>query len=183
MIEVSIISPVYKAANIVDKLVEEIVKYASEITTHYEIILVEDGCPENSWEKIEENCKKNNKVKGVKLSRNFGQHFAITAGLTESKGDYVIVMDCDLQDNPKYIIDLVNKAKSGFNIVYTSKLERKHSVFKNTINGSKSIFPTDFFSFFERSSIIGYSYFIDSDFGNPRNFSCHFWLKTKPFFF
>lgn len=131
MIEISIISPVYKAANIVDKLVEEIVKYVSEITSNYEIILVEDGSPDNSWEKIEENCKKNGKVKGVKLSRNFGQHFAITAGLNESKGDYVIVMDCDLQDNPKYIIDLVNKAKSGFDIVYTSKLERKHSVFKN----------------------------------------------------
>jgi len=131
MIEISIISPVYKAANIVDKLVEEIVKSVSEITSNYEIILVEDGSPDSSWEKIEENCKKNSKVKGVKLSRNFGQHFAITAGLNESKGEYVIVMDCDLQDNPKYIIDLVNKAKSGFDIVYTSKLERKHSVFKN----------------------------------------------------
>jgi dolichol-phosphate mannosyltransferase len=131
MIEISIISPIYKAGNIVDKLVEEIIKSVSEITSNYEIILVEDGSPDNSWEKIEENCKKNGKVKGVKLSRNFGQHFAITAGLTESKGENVIVMDCDLQDNPKYIIDLVNKAKLGFDIVYTSKLERQHSVFKN----------------------------------------------------
>ena len=131
MIEISIISPVYKAGNIVDKLVEEIIKSVSEITSNYEIILVEDGSPDNSWEKIEENCKKNGKVKGVKLSRNFGQHFAITAGLTVSKGENMIVMDCDLQDNPKYIIDLVNKAKLGFDIVYTSKLERQHSVFKN----------------------------------------------------
>lgn len=131
MIEISIISPIYKAGNIVDKLVEEIIKSVSEITSNYEIILVEDGSPDNSWEKIEENCKKNGKVKGVKLSRNFGQHFAITAGLTVSKGENVIVMDCDLQDNPKYIIDLVNKAKLGFDIVYTSKLERQHSVFKN----------------------------------------------------
>ena len=131
MIEISIISPVYKAGNIVDKLVEEIIKSVSEITSNYEIILVEDGSPDNSWEKIEENCKKNGKVKGVKLSRNLGQHFAITAGLTVSKGENMIVMDCDLQDNPKYIIDLVNKAKLGFDIVYTSKLERQHSVFKN----------------------------------------------------
>lgn len=131
MIEISIISPVYKAEKIVDKLVQSIVESVSVITPNYEIILIEDGSPDNSWSKIEENCKNNTLVKGLKLSRNFGQHFAITAGLIEAKGNYVIVMDCDLQDNPIYIKELYEKAKMGFDIVYTIKKERNHSWFKN----------------------------------------------------
>src|SRR5687767_1476746 len=94
---ISVVSPVYKAEGIVDKLVSSIVEELSRITENYEIILVEDGSSDRSWQKIEENCFKNPRVKGIKFSRNFGQHSAITAGLKESTGDYIVVMDCDLQ--------------------------------------------------------------------------------------
>jgi polyisoprenyl-phosphate glycosyltransferase len=128
---ISIVSPVYQAEGIVDELVKRIREEVTRITEDYEIVLVEDGSPDQSWEKIEENCKADKRVKGSKLSRNFGQHYALSAGLKESSGEYVVVMDCDLQDNPKYIPTLVDKAKEGFDIVYTVKKIRKHGVIKN----------------------------------------------------
>lgn len=129
--KLSIVSPVYRAEKIVDELVKRISSEARKITQDYEIILVEDCGPDNSWGKIEENCRKDSKVKGIKLSRNFGQHYAISAGLTASKGDYVIVMDCDLQDDPVYFKHLLDKVKEGNEIVYTYKKQREHGFLKN----------------------------------------------------
>ena len=71
------------------------------IATQFEIILVEDGSRDQSWQKIEKICATHKAVTGLKLSRNFGQHNAIAAGLRVSKGDWVVVMDCDLQDDPQ----------------------------------------------------------------------------------
>jgi len=132
---ISVVSPVYQAEEIVDELVKRIKKEITKITDTYEIILVEDGSLDKSWQKIKENCKADKRVKGIKLSRNFGQHYAISAGLKESSGDYVIVMDCDLQDNPKYIPDLLSKSKEGYDIVFTIHKERKHGKLKNFFSG------------------------------------------------
>ena len=129
--KLSVVSPIYKADTIIDRLVEEITVSIQQITNSFEIILVEDGSPDNSWEFIQSNCNKDNRVKGIKLSRNFGQHYAITAGIQQSTGDYVIVMDCDLQDDPKYFKAMFDCAQKGFDIVYTEKSKRKHSIFKN----------------------------------------------------
>jgi dolichol-phosphate mannosyltransferase len=129
--KLSIISPVYEAELIVDELVRRILMEAEKITSDFEIILIEDGSSDKSWGKIQENCLKENRVKGIKLSRNFGQHFAISAGLENATGNFVIVMDCDLQDDPKYFKLMLAKAKEGNKIVFTLKKERKHSFFKN----------------------------------------------------
>ncbi len=128
---ISIVSPVYKAENIIDELVKRISQEVSAITDNYEIILIEDGGDDGSWQKIEHNCRKNSRVKGIKLSRNFGQHFAITAGLNNASGDYVAVMDCDLQDNPKYIPKMIQLVDEGYDIVFTKKIYREHNLFKN----------------------------------------------------
>jgi glycosyltransferase involved in cell wall biosynthesis len=128
---ISIVSPVYRAEKIIDVLVAAISKEVSKITPDYEIILVEDGSPDNSWEKISEQCSKDKKVKGVKLSRNFGQHFAITAGIDITQGSYIVIMDCDMQDDPSYLPELYAKAKEGYDIVYTLKKSRKHNFWKN----------------------------------------------------
>ncbi len=128
---ISIISPVYKAEKIVDELVNQIILNVELLTSNYEIILVEDCGPDDSWKRIEENCGGNNKIIGIKLSRNFGQHYAITAGIEVAKGDYLIIMDCDLQDNPKYFQELFLKVQEGNDIIYTVKKTRKHSLFKN----------------------------------------------------
>jgi glycosyltransferase involved in cell wall biosynthesis len=127
----TIISPVYRAEKIVDELVSRIREEASKITNNYEIILIEDCGPDNSWSKIVENCKRFQEVKGIKLSRNFGQHYAVTAGINNSTGDFIVILDCDLQDNPSLIHDLLAKANEGFDIVFTTRKKRKHSLFKN----------------------------------------------------
>lgn len=138
---ISVVSPVYLAEKIVAELVKRIIEEVSKITPDFEIILVNDGSPDNSWDMIAAQCKKYDFVKGVKLSRNFGQQYAITAGLEMAAGDWVVVMDCDLQDNPKYIFDLHQKALEGFDIVYSSKMQREHNFFKNI---SAKIFFTIF---------------------------------------
>ena len=127
----SIVSPVYQAEEIVDELVKRIVTVVAKITDDFEIILVEDGSQDQSWERIKTNCEVDARIKGIKLSRNFGQHYAISAGLEQSAGDYVVVMDCDLQDNPEYIPSLIEKSLAGFDIVFTTHEVRKHGKIKN----------------------------------------------------
>ena len=132
---ITIVSPVYMAEGIVDELIKRVIDSLSKITNDFEIILVDDGSSDNSWIKIQENCKKDKRIKGIKLSRNFGQHYALTAGLEKSLGDYVVVMDCDLQVNPEYILEMHKEALKGNDIVYTSVSKRSHSfkkyLFKN----------------------------------------------------
>jgi polyisoprenyl-phosphate glycosyltransferase len=137
----SIVSPVYKAEKIVDELVRRVVEEAEKITDRFEFILVDDAGPDRSWERIEANCKADPRIRGIKLSRNFGQHFAITAGLDFAEGDFVVVMDCDLQDDPVYLKDLVRLGREGFDIVYTMKEARKHGFVKNVLtNGFNLVF-------------------------------------------
>lgn len=126
----SVVSPVYKGAEMVTELVQRIRFSISEITDHFEIILVNDASPDNSWGKIVEECKKDYRVKGINLSRNFGQYYAISAGLSFAKGDWVVVMDCDLQDRPEEIPNLYKKALEGYEIVYARRNCRKDSFFK-----------------------------------------------------
>ena len=133
-IEISIVSPVYRAENLVDKLVERIVASVSKLTDSYEIILVEDCGPDNSWKKIQENCKNNSNIKAIKLSRNYGQQYAMQAGLDASKGKFVVTMDCDLQDQPEEIEKLLKKCKDGFDIVVASRKNRQDDAFKKMLS-------------------------------------------------
>lgn len=115
---------------IIQELVSQLNEVSQKICNDYEIILVEDGSPDNSWRVIEEVCKNNSKVKGIKLSRNFGQHYAITCGLEAANGDWIVVMDCDLQDQPEEIPNLFNKAMEGYDIVVAQRENRQDSFFK-----------------------------------------------------
>ena len=124
-IKISIVSPVYRAEKMVQMLVERIVNSVSTITEDYEIILVNDASPDASWQMIEQECLLNKRVKGINLSRNFGQHYAITAGLSYAKGEWMIVMDCDLQDRPEEIPALYQKALEGYDIVYARRKQRQ----------------------------------------------------------
>ena len=129
-VHISVVSPVYKAELIVDELVKRLTEQLIKITDSYEIVLVEDCGPDNSWKKIEEQCKKDSHIVGIKLSRNFGQHHAITAGLDNCRGEWVIVMDCDLQDRPEEIPNLYNKAIEGYDIVFARRAHRKDGFLK-----------------------------------------------------
>ncbi len=132
---ISVVSPVYRAEKVLFELVSQIEHSLQVVTPYYEIILVDDYSPDYSWNEIERICSSNQKVKGIKLSRNFGQHYAITAGLSIAQGDWIVVMDCDLQDNPIEIPNLYKKAKEGFDIVLAQRLQRNDSYFK--VLGSK----------------------------------------------
>ena len=115
-IHISIVSPVYKGEKMVAELVRRNVESVSTITDDYEIILVNDASPDNSWNEIVKQCELNSKVKGINLSRNFGQHYAITAGLHYAKGDWVVVMDCDLQDRLKRYLISTRKQWKGMTL-------------------------------------------------------------------
>lgn len=129
--KISIVSPVYRAKNIVPKLIEQIKNEVVKISNDYEIILIDDNCPDNSWESIISETKKDNKVKGIKLSRNFGQHEAVLCGLNYVTGDWIVVMDCDLQDNPKEIINFYSKAIDGkYDQIVSVRKNKKDSWFK-----------------------------------------------------
>lgn len=129
--KISVVSPVYLAEKIVEELVKRITEEVTKLTDDYEIVLVDDCGPDNSWQKIKEQCELNERVKGIRLSRNFGQHPAIKAGVQHSTGDVVIIMDCDLQDDPVYMKELIDEYHKGNEIVYTYKDKRAHGWFKN----------------------------------------------------
>lgn len=131
---ISVVSPVYKAENIVAELVKQVREAVSSITKDFEIILVNDASPDNSWDKIVAECAIDSRVKGINLSRNFGQHYAITAGLHYAKGDWVVVMDCDLQDRPDEIPNLYRKAQEGYDSVFAQRKDRSDGVVKKTFS-------------------------------------------------
>lgn len=148
---ISFVSPVYKAEKILDKLVDEINKVMVEINVAYEVILVDDRSPDASWEVMKRISEKQPQVKSVRLSRNFGQHPAIMAGLSQAKGEWIVVMDCDLQDQPKEVVKLYNKAKEGFEVVLAKRKKRQDSFLKKM---SSKLFS------------VVYSFFTDTHYDN-----------------
>lgn len=114
---ISVVVPVYKAENCLDELYRRLVAALETVTPDFEIVLVEDCGGDRSWEIIERLSAQDGRVKGIQFSRNFGQHYGITAGLDCCDGDWVVVMDCDLQDRPEEIPRLHAKAQEGYDIV------------------------------------------------------------------
>jgi glycosyltransferase involved in cell wall biosynthesis len=129
-IDLSVVSPVYRAERLVERLVSSLSDVLHECVGRYEIILVEDGSSDGSWNAIEEQCRHNRSVIGVRLSRNFGQHYAISAGLSRARGKRVIVMDCDLQDRPSEIPRLLAKADEGHDVVLARRATRRDGLLK-----------------------------------------------------
>lgn len=128
--EISIVSPIYRGEKMLEELVSRIEQSVSSFTDDFEIILSNDCSPDNSWSVIEDICSKDKRVKGINLSKNFGQPYAITAGLSMSTGNYVVVMDCDLQDRPEEIPKLYAKAKEGWDVVLAKRMNRQDNYFK-----------------------------------------------------
>jgi dolichol-phosphate mannosyltransferase len=113
-----------------DELVRRVKAAVPPLADDYEIILVNDCSPDDSWAKIKEICARDPKVKGVNLSRNFGQQKAITAGISKSVGEWVVVMDCDLQDVPEEIPHLFAKAQEGYDVVFAQRVVREDNFLK-----------------------------------------------------
>lgn len=128
--KIAVVVPVYSAEKILDELCSRLTFNLSQITDSFEIILVDDSSSDSSWNKIKENTLKDDRIKGYLLSRNFGQHHAITAGIDKADAEWVVVMDCDLQDRPEEIVQLYNKAVQGFDIVLALRKNRKDHLLK-----------------------------------------------------
>lgn len=126
----SIVSPVYGCADLLPELCHQLDEYLSNITKNYEVILVNDASPDGAWEAIQSLAESDSRIKGVDLSCNFGQHAAITAGLSHSTGEWVVVMDCDLQDQPKEIVKLYAKAQQGYEVVFGRRYRRQDKSLK-----------------------------------------------------
>lgn len=127
---ISVVIPVYQAESCLHALYERLTEALSKLTSHYEIVLVDDASPDHSWAGIYQLASQDRKVKGIHLSRNFGQHYAVSAGLEHAGGDWVVIMDCDLQDPPEAIETLYQKAQEGYDVVYTYRLHCRHSFWK-----------------------------------------------------
>ena len=130
----SVVSPVYGCRESLGELVTSLENVFDTMNKSFEIILVDDRCPQDSWETIEKLATTHAHVQGIRLSRNFGQHAAIEAGLKYAEGEWVIVMDCDLQDQPGYIPDLYQKALEGYDIVRARRSNRTDSLYRRTIS-------------------------------------------------
>lgn len=128
--DISVVVPVYGCRAALRELCQRLQSTLTSLVNTYEIILVNDNCPQNSWEEIEILCSENPNIVGIEMARNFGQIKAITAGLDASKGDWVVVMDCDLQDRPEEIANLYYKAQEGYDVVFARRKERKDSRLK-----------------------------------------------------
>ena len=123
----SIVSPVYRSEELVDELVRRIQASVSPLTEDYEIILVDDRSPDGAWVRIQAHAARDPRVQGLRLSRNFGQHCAITAGLDRCRGEWIVVLDCDLQDQPEEIPALFAHAQRGYDLVLAQRTNRQDS--------------------------------------------------------
>lgn len=136
MAHISVVTPVYKAESCLEELYQRLVAALSAITQDFEIIMVEDCGGDRSWEIIGELAARDPRVKGIQFSRNFGQHYGITAGLDHCDGDWVVVMDCDLQDRPEEIPRLYAKAREGYEVVIASRSQTSGPLLKRLASWS-----------------------------------------------
>lgn len=130
MAHISVVIPVYKAEEHLHELYRRLKQSLEIISKDFEIILVEDCGGDRSWDIIMELAERDIRVRGIQFSRNFGQHYGITAGLDYCRGDWVVIMDCDLQDRPEEIPRLYAKAQEGFDIVLAKRARRKDKFLK-----------------------------------------------------
>ncbi len=129
-VEIAVVIPVYKADGCLAELYRRLVGALESIAPSFEVILVEDCGGDRSWDIIRELAARDSRIKGIQLSRNFGQHYAITAGLDRCHANWIVVMDCDLQDQPEEIPRLYEKAREGYDVVLAKRGKRKDNVLK-----------------------------------------------------
>jgi len=124
MAHLAVVTPVYRAQDCLEELYRRLVTAITPITEDFEIVMVEDCGGDGSWDLIRELAQRDPRVKGIQFSRNFGQHYGITAGLDFCDADWVVVMDCDLQDQPEEVPRLYARAREGYDVVLARRGKR-----------------------------------------------------------
>ena len=133
---ISFVVPVYGSPESLEPLSRRVRDVCVGMHITYELILVDDRCPMNSWPVIVHLAETEPAIVGVRLSRNFGQHAAIQAGLFRVRGDWIVVMDCDLQDRPEEVPRLMEEARKGFDIVRAKRLSRKDPPYRRLVSAA-----------------------------------------------
>jgi polyisoprenyl-phosphate glycosyltransferase len=131
---ISVVIPVYHAEQMLPTLCRRLVESLSVLGSSYEIILVDDRSPDNGWAVMREMTQIYSAITAVRLSRNFGQHYAITAGLDFARGEWTVTMDCDLQDRPEEILRLLETAEQGYDVVLARRNTRIDSAPKRLLS-------------------------------------------------
>jgi dolichol-phosphate mannosyltransferase len=131
--EISVVIPTYACATCLHALHERLTTSLTAMAVEYELIFVDDRATDGSWDVLGQIAAGDARVRAYRLSRNFGQHLAITAGIERSRGSWVVVMDCDLQDPPEEISQLYAKAREGHDIVFARRLHRPGSRLRRTV--------------------------------------------------
>lgn len=126
----SVVVPVYGCADCLVALHTRLTASVSPIADDYELVFVDDRSLDDAWSILERLAREDEHVRAVRLSRNFGQDAAITAGLSQAAGDWVVVMDCDLQEAPEDIPRMWAAAGEGYDIVRTVRRGWRHSAFR-----------------------------------------------------
>jgi len=146
----SILIPVYNSEGVVKDTIRQVVAEMTKNELQFEIVLVNDGSPDNSWEKLVELSEEYPQVRAVNLLKNYGQHSAVICAMAHAKGDYMITMDDDLQNPPAELIKLIEKINEGYDLVFAKFHQKKHSSFRkfgtnviNYINGKVFNKPKD----------------------------------------
>jgi len=127
MTHITVVVPLLNEEVLVSELIKRIDLSLRNISEDYKILLVDDGSTDETWKEIKNQSLQNDKISGIKFSRNYGHHYAITAGINRTDSDWLVVMDGDLQDRPEVIPDLYKKAQEGFDVVFVNRIERTES--------------------------------------------------------
>ena len=139
--KLSVIIPVFKSELIIEELIKKLLISLDglSLSLSYEVILVNDNGTDECWYKIKQLVSKNDKIKGIALDKNYGQHNAVMAGFNYCSGDYIITMDDDLQHPPQYIKEIIDQLLKGFDVCYTNYVNRKHAFWKHLVRWINNI--------------------------------------------
>lgn len=130
-VELSVVVPVYNEEANISELTARLRAVLEPLVTTWELVFVDDGSHDGSWELIRALAAQDLRVRGVRLSRNFGHQMAFAAGLDHARGEAAVIMDADLQDPPELIPELVGRWREGFEVVYGVRTQRTgEGVFK-----------------------------------------------------
>jgi len=127
----SIVIPVYNSQDSLPLLIQDLSSVLTELSSNYEIILVNDGSKDQSWKVIRDLSASYSQIRAFELMRNYGQHNALLCGIRESRGDIIVTMDDDLQHSPGYIPQLLLKLDEGYDVVYGVPETERHNFWRN----------------------------------------------------
>ena len=133
MARLAVVIPVYQAEQTLADLAAELVPALAALIDDYEVWLIDDGSTDQSWREIERLAAADPRIRGLRLIRNFGEHVAITAGLDRAAADYVVVMACDLQDDPAAIGTMIEAARRGADLVLVRRMKRRDGWLKRQL--------------------------------------------------